>query len=102
MVIVKSNNYLFKILYSYNQILYKIKEIAKQINEHYKDIKEDIVVMLILDGASIFCSHILLGLDFILTVNSLKISSYNKIIKSNNDPKFIFDIPIENLENKIF
>lgn len=97
---MESNNYLSKVLYSYEEIINRIKELAKQINNYYKNIKEEIVIMPILDGASIFCSHLLLELDFMLTVNSIKISSYEKNLTSNNEPKFSFDIPIENLENK--
>lgn len=68
-----------KILYTNDEILNRIKELAKEINSYYKSVEdEEIIVISILDGSFIFSGHLVPQLDFNVIFKTLKISLYGK------------------------
>ncbi len=93
-------DYLSKVLFTQEQIDKRIKELANDINNYYKDFKDNVLVVPIMDGSLIFASNLLLELDFMLHVRSTKITSYSHDIKSNNDPKLLIHVPMDLVKGK--
>ncbi len=63
-----------KVLFSEEQILKRIKEIAKEMNEFYKD--EEICVICVLKGAVMFTTELVKYLDMPLSMEFIRLSSY--------------------------
>lgn len=68
-----------KILVTNQEINAKVEELAKQINQFYKN-KENVLIVPIMDGSLVFAGNLLLNFDFDLILKSTRISLYN-----NND-----------------
>ncbi len=89
-------DYLKKVLYTNEEINKRVKELAQEINEYYKDFDHDNVLFVpIMDGSLVFASNLLLELDFMLHVRTTKITSYTNNLKSNNDPKLLIHVPMD-------
>ncbi|MBQ3640986.1 hypoxanthine phosphoribosyltransferase, partial [bacterium] len=69
------------ILFTEEQIQAKIKELAQQINEIYKD--EELYVVCILKGAVIFASDLIRHLNMPLKLEFIRISSYKGSTQSS-------------------
>ncbi len=93
-------DYLSKVLFTQEQINKRIKELAREINQYYKDINDNVLVVPIMDGSLVFASNLLLELDFMLHVRSTKITSYSHDVKSNNDPKLLIHVPMDLVKGK--
>ncbi len=97
---MNKKDYLSKVLYTQAEIEKRIKELANDINQHYKNIDDNVLVVPIMDGSLVFASNLLLELDFMLHVRSTKITSYHHGIISNNDPKLLIHIPMDLVKGK--
>lgn len=66
-----------KILYTYDEIQKRIKELAIEINSYYKSLQsEEILVLSILDGALMFTGQILPKLNFNIIFKTVRASVY--------------------------
>lgn len=96
---METKDYLTKIIYSYNDINNRIKELAKEINDYYKN-KENILYVPIMDGSILFAANLLIEFDFNLHVRTTKISSYSDNLSSNKNPKLLIHIPMDLVKGK--
>lgn len=96
---METKDYLTKILHTHDEINIRIKELAKEINEYYKD-KENVLYVPIMDGSILFAANLLIELDFNLHVRTTKISSYSDTTYSNKAPKLLIHIPMDLVKNK--
>lgn len=71
-----------RVLFSKQDIESKIEELAKRINEDYKDCKE-LVVVGILKGAALFCSDLIRKIKVPVTLEFMAISSYGDNTKTS-------------------
>ncbi|MBQ3819464.1 hypoxanthine phosphoribosyltransferase [bacterium] len=85
------------ILFTEEQIQAKIKELAQQINEIYKD--EELYVVCILKGAVIFASDLIRHLNMPLKLEFIRISSYKGSTQSSGKIDAI-DLSLPNLNGK--
>ena len=63
-----------KILYSEQQILSRIKELAEQINKDYKG--EELCVVCVLKGSAPFCIDLIKRINIPLTLDFIRVSTY--------------------------
>lgn len=92
------NNFL-KILYTYEEILSRVQDLAKEINAYYAD-KGEVLVVPVLDGSIVFAGHIIPLLDFDLHVRCTKITSYYETKVSTGKPKMLISIDMSLVKNK--
>lgn len=85
------NNIIEKVLISNEDINTRIKELANQITDEYKD-KGDLVVVGILKGSTIFMSQLVLYMDLDLITDFMQASSYGDGTVSTGKVKIIKDL----------
>ncbi|MGY6172425.1 phosphoribosyltransferase [Candidatus Mycoplasma pogonae] len=87
-----------KVIWNKEQIELAIQKIANNLNNHYKDEIEEVLVIAVLDGSVVFAGHLLPYLDFKLIFKTTKLSLYGKEIRISEDntieAKFDFEIGI--------
>ncbi|MGL4950830.1 MAG: phosphoribosyltransferase [Mycoplasma sp.] len=88
-----------EIIYHNDEIMARIKELAKELTEYYKD-KDNILVVPILDGSIVFAGQILPLLDFELTMRATKISSYYNNRLSDTKPRIHISIDMSLVKGK--
>jgi len=86
-VILKGKS--FKKILDESVICKRIGEISKEINKDYKD-KEDVVFLVILNGAFIFSADLLRGIEFNPIVSFVKLTSYSGM--DNNRVKCLLGV----------
>lgn len=88
-----------KIVYTNDEIVKKINELAVDINSYYRSLEnEEILVIGVLEGSLVFCGHILPKMDFNLVFKTVKVSVYGSktfarkedlIFETHFDPKLV-------------
>lgn len=79
-----------KILFTEEQILSKVKELAKQISDDYKD--KDLVVVGVLKGSVVFTSDLIKYIDIPCVLDFMAVSSYGTSTESSGIVKIIKDL----------
>ena len=79
-----------KVLLTEEQIKTRIKELASQISEDYKD-KQPLLVC-ILNGAYVFYVNLLCEMAIPLTMNYMRISSYGAGTESSGTVRILYDL----------
>ena len=79
-------------LFSKDQIAEKVKELAKEIENHFGD--EDIVAVCILKGASVFAVDLIREIKNDIILDFMIVSSYGMETKSSGVVKIIKDVDI--------
>lgn len=87
-----------KILFDENQVKEKTLEIAEKINQTYGT-KEDLTVICVLKGSSIFCCDLIKHLKMPIQLEFIKVSSYGNDQKSSGDVKAL-DLTLPSLSGK--
>ncbi len=87
-----------QVLYSEAQIQARVKEIAAQINNDYKDC-ECLVVIGVLKGAFVFVADLLRELTINTQVEFIRLSSYDESTQSSGTVR-LYDLSLPILENK--
>lgn len=82
-----------EILFSQEVILRKVDELAKEINEQYKDKRP--VIIGVLKGAFIFLSDLIRRLDFPCVVDFIRLASYGSGTESTGQIKITKDLEID-------
>ena len=87
----------YEIILTENQIKDKVSELGKQITLDYKD--KDLAVIGILKGSVLFFADLIRAIELGITVDFMKVSSYNGQMSSSGRINVISDCSIE-LEGK--
>lgn len=85
-----------KVLISYEDLVKRIKEVAKQINQ---DFDGDVKVFCVLKGAVMFTTELVKHLDMPLTLDFIRLSSYGNDFKSTGRVSAV-DISVPDLNGK--
>lgn len=88
-----------KVLISREEIQERIKELAKQIDNDYKDIKEPLILVGILKGSFIFLADLSRYLTIPHVVDFMSVSSYGHSNKRSGNVRIIMDAR-ENQEDR--
>ena len=86
-----------EVLYSEEEIKLKVKKLTKKIEKDYAG--EELLVVCILKGASIFCSDLIREIDLDVNMDFMCVSSYGNSTVSSGTVKIIKDLDV-NIENK--
>ncbi len=87
-----------KILFSEKEIQEKTKELAQRINNDF-GAKEDLVLICVLKGSSIFCCDLMRHLKMPVQVEFIRVSSYGNAQASSGAVQAI-DLTLPNIEGK--
>lgn len=87
-----------KILFNADKVLKRTKELAEEINRDF-DIDEDLTVICVLKGSSIFCCDLIKYLKMPVQLEFIKVSSYGNEQKSSGNVKAL-DLTLPILEGK--
>ncbi len=80
-----------KIIYTREEIEAKIKELAKWVNEEYKDSK-DLVVIGLLKGSIPFLARLMMDVTIDMTLDFMTISTYGGKMGSSGNVKIVMDL----------
>ena len=86
------------IMLSEEEIKSKVYEIAKKIEEDYKN-EEDLLVVGILKGANIFVADLIRNINLDVNMDFMSVSSYGNGTESSGTVKIIKDLDVD-IENK--
>lgn len=81
------------------EIIQKVSEMASIITNDYKDFQEDVVLIGILKGASIFLSDLCREIEIPVQLEFMFVSSYGMSTESKGNVRIIKDLD-SNIENK--
>lgn len=87
-----------KVLISEEELQKKIKSLAQEIENYFKD-NDEIYVICVLKGSVMFCVDLVKQLKSPVQMEFIRISSYGDEFKSTNNLKAV-DLTLPNLENK--
>ncbi len=87
-----------KILIDESDVQIKTMELADKINEDFGD-KEDLTVICVLKGSSIFCANLTKYLKMPVQMEFIKVSSYGNDLVSSGDVKAL-DLTLPSLKDK--
>ncbi len=87
-----------KILFNEKQVHDKTVELAEKINHDFGE-NEDLTVICVLKGSSIFCCDLIKYLKMPVQLEFIKVSSYGNAQVSSGNVKAL-DLTLPNLENK--
>ena len=90
------NKYELDLLFDSKQINKRVLELAEEINSYYNE-QDDLIVICVLHGSVFFCSDLTKAMHKNITLDTVRVKSYNKT--ERRDIKVINDISI-NLEGK--
>lgn len=79
-----------EVLFSREQIAQKVKELGQQISADYKG--QDLVLVCVLRGASVFFSDLIREIDADLTIDFIATSSYGASTKTSGEVKMTKDL----------
>ena len=85
------------VMYSAEEIKNKVKELASQIEKDYAG--EELLVVGILKGASIFCADLIREINLDVRMDFMVVSSYGTSTSSSGTVKIIKDLDVD-IENK--
>ena len=85
------------VMYSAEETKAKVKELAKQIEKDYAG--EELLVVGILKGASVFCADLIREIDLDVRMDFMVVSSYGNETSSSGTVKIIKDLDVD-IENK--
>ena len=85
------------VMYSAEEIKNKVKELASQIENDYAG--EELLVVGILKGASIFCADLIREINLDVRMDFMVVSSYGTSTSSSGTVKIIKDLDVD-IENK--
>ncbi|QHB17824.1 hypoxanthine phosphoribosyltransferase [Mannheimia pernigra] len=86
-------NHHIETLYSKEDVLARINELAKQINQHYQQKQcQNLVVVGLLRGSFMFMADLVRRLDLPVEVDFLTASSYGNSTESSRDVKILKDL----------
>jgi len=86
------------VMISEEEIKSKVYEIAKKIEEDYKN-EEDLLVVGILKGANIFVADLIRNINLDVNMDFMSVSSYGNGTESSGTVKIIKDLDVD-IENK--
>ena len=86
------------VMISEEEIKSKVYEIAKRIEEDYKN-EEDLLVVGILKGANIFVADLIRNINLDVNMDFMSVSSYGNGTESSGTVKIIKDLDVD-IENK--
>ena len=86
-----------EVLLTEEQIAQKVEELAKQIEKDFKG--EELLVVGILKGASVFVSDLIRKIDLDVNIDFMSVSSYGKSTESSGVVKILKDLDV-NIEGK--
>ena len=86
------------VMISEDEIKSKVYEIAKRIEEDYKD-EENLLVVGILKGANIFVADLIRNINLDVNMDFMSVSSYGNSTESSGTVKIIKDLDVD-IENK--
>ncbi|MGL4952111.1 MAG: phosphoribosyltransferase [Mycoplasma sp.] len=90
-----------EIIYHNDEIMARVKELAVELNEYYKDCEnDDVLVVPVLDGSIVFAGQLLPMLNFDLSLRATKISSYYNNRHSTGEPKIHISIDMSLVKGK--
>lgn len=95
---MKKNLNELKVLFSEEEVAQKTEELAKQINNDFGT-KEDLTVICVLKGSSIFCCDLIKHLKMPVQLEFIKVSSYGNAQTSSGNVKAL-DLTLPDLEGK--
>lgn len=81
------------VMYSAEEIRNKVKELAKQIESDYAG--EELLVVGILKGASVFCADLIREIDLDVRMDFMVVSSYGTSTSSSGTVKIIKDLDVD-------
>ena len=81
------------VMYSAEEIKAKVKELAKQIEKDYAG--EELLVVGILKGASVFCADLIREIDLDVRMDFMVVSSYGNETSSSGTVKIIKDLDVD-------
>ncbi len=87
------------VMFTKEEIDAKVRELAKEINEHYQNRSKDLVVIGILKGANVFLADLIRQLDLPVYIDFMAVSSYGTSTKSSGVVKIMKDLDLE-IENR--
>ncbi|MGL4947980.1 MAG: phosphoribosyltransferase [Mycoplasma sp.] len=96
---MKINNNEIDVIYTFDEIMARVKELSTEMNDYYAD-KDQVLVVPVLDGSIVFVGQILPMLDFEMNLRATKISSYLNNRKSNGEPKIHISIDMSLVKDK--
>jgi len=86
------------VLYSQKQIAVKVRELAERIEKDYRHL-QDILVVGVLKGASVFMSDLIREIELSLTIDFIAVSSYGVSTESSGVVRILKDLD-EDIEGK--
>ncbi len=81
------------VMLSEEEIKYKVYELAKQIEKDYEG--EDLLVVGILKGASVFVADLIRNIDLDVNMDFMSVSSYGNSTESSGTVKIIKDLDVD-------
>ncbi len=80
-----------KIIYTREEVLAKIKELADWVNEEYKNSK-DLVIIGLLKGSIPFIAHLMMDIKVDMSIDFITASTYDGGTKSSGNVKMVMDL----------
>lgn len=89
-----------KVLIDEESLIKRIKQLASQINEFYKD-KNDLVVVGILKGSIMFMAELAKHINIDCTLEFMDVSSYGSKTESSGNVKIIIDLDTDITDKEV-
>ena len=84
-----------KIILSAEEISARIREIAEDINRHYQDKVNEIILITLLDGAIVFTADLIRHLSVPLRLDCIRVSSYGNSTNPETAPRILGSLKSE-------
>tara|TARA_B100000035_G_C21007142_1_gene557831 strand:- start:436 stop:981 length:546 start_codon:yes stop_codon:yes gene_type:complete len=88
-----------EILFSYNEIKKTISNIANKLNEQFKDLESEVVLLPIMKGAIPFAGHLIPKLTFDTNIEYIHLTRYKHNLPTE-DFNWIYKPPISDISGK--
>lgn len=82
----------YREMISAEEIAVRVKELGKEINEHYEAVGGELLVVGLLRGSFIFMADLVRAIDYELEVDFMTASSYGNSTVSSGDVKIVMDL----------
>ena len=90
---IKIHDLEFEEFISSERIQARIREMADQLNQDYKD--ADPIIVPVLSGAFLFAADLIRNMDVEPEIHFIKASSYGDDLKSSGKVKILLDVPVD-------
>ena len=84
-----------KIILSPEEINSRVREIAEEINQHYKDTVREIILITLLDGAIVFTADLIRHISVPLRLDCIRVSSYGNSTNPETAPRILGSLKSE-------